>query len=79
VVNRVYGPVDPVELGPWWTGHHGRPLELGHGPLWAPGDCTDSMGRWRGGRGCSLAVRFGGGVSQSSRRWGNAAAVEGVR
>jgi hypothetical protein len=24
----VYGPMDSVELGPWWTSHHGRPLEL---------------------------------------------------
>jgi hypothetical protein len=55
------GFVDPVELGPWWIGHHGRPLELSHGPLQVPRDCTDSKGRWRGGWGCSLAVRFGGG------------------
>jgi hypothetical protein len=33
-----YGPMDPVELGPWWTGHHGRPLELtGAWPWAAPG------------------------------------------
>jgi hypothetical protein len=38
VVNQVYGSVDPVELGRWWTGHHGRPLELtGAWPWAAPG------------------------------------------
>jgi hypothetical protein len=35
VVNRVYGPVDPVELGPWWTGHQGWPLELTGAWRWA--------------------------------------------
>jgi hypothetical protein len=60
------------------AGHWTTP-ELGHGPLRAPGDCTDIMGRWRGGRGYSLVVRFGGGVSQLSRRRGNAAAAEGAR
>jgi hypothetical protein len=35
VVNRVYGPVDPVQLGPWWTSHHGRPLELTRALPWA--------------------------------------------
>jgi hypothetical protein len=60
------------------AGHWSSP-ELGHGPLRAPGDCADSMGGWRGGGGYSLAVRFGDGVSQSSRRWGNVAAAKGAR
>jgi hypothetical protein len=38
VVNQVFGPVDPVELGPWSTSHHGRPLVLaGAWPWAAPG------------------------------------------
>jgi hypothetical protein len=35
VVNKVYGPMDPVELGSWWTGHHGQPLELTGAWPWA--------------------------------------------
>jgi hypothetical protein len=66
-------PMDHVGRGPRWTSHHGwyrAPPKLGHGPLRAPGDYTDIMGGWRGGRGCSLAVRFGGRVDKRASKEG---------
>jgi hypothetical protein len=55
-VNRVYGPVDHVGRGPWWTSHHGwykAPPALGHGPFRALRTCR---GRWEGRGRCRDSV-----------------------
>jgi hypothetical protein len=81
VVNRVYGPVDPVELGPWWTGHHGWPLELIRAWPWAAlgaGGLHQQHGKVEGRSGILIdgeVQRRGEPIEPAT---GNAATTEGV-